>query len=330
MFREIQRQSTSFAYRMSSDHEEWRGARDFDYDDGRPSRIDLAQEQAEDEFWEEKERDYPRGYGPPQTGDEDHDHPGWLYVDDEAPIPDEVTDADLVEDDDFDPYEDEIGDGPLPFDTPIYHPGGGYDDYDKRLNLIEEQEGSGPDIEKFSATEDFDCDGIHNWGPNERCEDCGKEDTREPGDEKPIGKLPKREGRNPFDRRVAWGDRTHPPAPQKKTKEPEVAVRNDDVKIMRDSETGLGYDAIVKVNDKGGYDVIKILGAQRYSAKAGDTFQHKHFRENVPGVKIKDQPYMQMKVTRTDPHTVWYSAADGKGSWRMDRTEFEKEYGENF
>ena len=50
MFREIQRQSTSFAYRMSSDHEEWRGARDFDYDDGRPSRIDLAQEQAEDEF----------------------------------------------------------------------------------------------------------------------------------------------------------------------------------------------------------------------------------------------------------------------------------------
>ena len=389
MFREIQRQSTSFAYRMSSDHEEWRGARDFDYDDGRPSRIDLAQEQAEDEFWEEKERDYPRGYGPPQTGDEDHDHPGWLYVDDEAPIPDEVTDADLVEDDDFDPYEDEIGDGPLPFDTPIYHPGGGYDDYDKRLNLIEEQEGSGPDIEKFSATEDFDCDGIHNWGPNERCEDCGKEDTREPGDEKPIGKLPKREGRNPFDRRegmarrvgpgryehdspygtfgiyngprdassgygtgpawdvhtpswdgqpdphpsdthyskadalrsvlymiehpeayglkvpnpedveyskslqarkikggnpfdrrVAWGDRTHPPAPQKKTKEPEVAVRNDDVKIMRDSETGLGYDAIVKVNDKGGYDVIKILGRQRHSALPWEKDYGGHFRSD--------------------------------------------------
>ena len=67
MFREIQRQSTSFAYRMSSDHEEWRGARDFDYDDGRPSRVELAQEQAEDDFWEEKERDYPRGYGPPQA-----------------------------------------------------------------------------------------------------------------------------------------------------------------------------------------------------------------------------------------------------------------------
>lgn len=371
MFREIQRQSTSFAYRMSSDHEEWRGARDFDYDDGRPSRIDLAQEQAEDEFWEEKERDYPRGYGPPQTGDEDHDHPGWLYVDDEAPIPDEVTDADLVEDDDFDPYEDEIGDGPLPFDTPIYHPGGGYDDYDKRLNLIEEQEGSGPDIEKFSATEDFDCDGIHNWGPNERCEDCGKEDTREPGDEKPIGKLPKREGRNPFDRRegmarrvgpgnyehdspygtfgirqtrnpgypgpamwylhppgwdgdpddhptdvyytkaealqaisemlknpdkyqlsvpdpeaveysnslkLGWGNTT--PPPPREPKPPEVAVRNDDVKIMRDSETGLGYDAIVKVNDKGGYDVIKILGRQRHSALPWEKDYGGHFRSD--------------------------------------------------
>lgn len=67
--------------------------------------------------------------------------------------------------------------------------------------------------------------------------------------------------------------------------------------------------------------------ARRYSAKAGDTFQHKHFRENVPGLKIKDQPYMQMKVTRTDPHTVWYSAADGTGSWRMDRAQFEQEYG---
>ena len=412
--------------------EEWRGAIDDDYDDGRPSRIDLAQEQAEDEFWEEKERDYPRGYGPPQTGDEDHDYPGWLYVDDEAPEEDEVTDLDLDEVDDFDPYEDEIGDGPLPFDTPVYHPGGGYDDYDKTLSVIEEQEGSEPDIEKFSAAEKFDCDGLHNWGPNERCQDCGKEDTREPGDEKPIKIRPKSGRTNPFDRRegmarrigpgsyehdspygtfginrvvspgyeggaswhlsppswdgrpgnptdvywtkaealqainemlanpdlyelqvpdpenleyaksldsgemrhhrvsrqrLAWGDRTHPPAPQKKTKEPQKAIRNDDVKIMRDSETGLGYDAIVKVNDKGGYDVIKIIGRQHYSAKAGDAFTHKRFRENVPGVKIKDQPFMQMKVTRTDPHTVWYSAADGKGSWRMDRAQFEQEYG---
>lgn len=416
MFREIQRQSTSFAYRMSSDHEEWRGARDFDYDDGRPSRVELAQEQAEDDFWEEKERDYPRGYGPPQA--EEDGHPGWLYVDDEAPIPDEVTDADLDEEDDFDPYEDEIGDGPLPFDTPIYHPGGGYDDYDKTLSVIEEQEGSGPDIEKFSATEEFDCDGIHNWGPNERCEDCGEEDTREPGDEKPIKIRPKSGRTNPFDQRegmarrvgpgnyehdspygtfgirqtrnpaypgpamwylhppgwdgspddhpsevyytkaealqainamlsdpesfglekpsqdvvdyskslkLGWGDNKQPY--KKPPKEPEVAIRNDDVKIMRDSETGLGYDAIVRVNDKGGYDVIKILGRQHYSAKAGDTFQHKRFRENVPGVKIKDQPFMQMKVTRTDPHTVWYSAADGKGSWRMDRAQFEQEYG---
>ena len=427
MFREIQRQSTSFAYRMSSDHEEWRGARDFDYDDGRPSRVELAQEQAEDDFWAEKERDYPRGYGPPQA--EEDGHPGWLYVDGEAPIPDEVTDADLDEEDDFDPYEDEIGDGPLPFDTPIYQPGGGYDDYDKTLSVIEEQEGSGPDIEKFSATEKFDCDGLHNWGPNERCEDCGKEDTREPGDEKPIPKRPKRAGRepltpeeelaqgvggerwrkltypdldldhnafnrlpeeerrrfaqeydeyvrgldqkgkmrlsrktgrtNPFDRRegmarrvgpgnyehdspygtfgirqtrnpaypgpamwylhppgwdgspddhpsevyytkaealqainammadperfglekpsqdvvdysnslkLGWGDNKQPY--KKPPKEPEVAIRNDDVKIMRDSETGLGYDAIVRVNDKGGYDVIKILGAQRNPFRA--------------------------------------------------------------
>lgn len=363
MFREIQRQSTSFAYRMSSDHEEWRGARDFDYDDGRPSRIDLAQEQAEDEFWEEKERDYPRGYGPPQTGDEDHDHPGWLYVDDEAPEDDEVTDLDLDEVDDFDPYEDEIDDGPLPFDTPIYHPGGGYDDYDKTLSVIEEQEGSEPDIEKFSAAKDYDediCEGFHNWGPNERCDDCGKEDTREPGDEKPIKIIKRKDkGHNPFDQRegmarrvgpgnyehdspygtfgirqtrnpaypgpamwylhppgwdgspddhpsevyytkaealqainammadperfglekpsqdvvdysnslkLGWGDNKQPY--KKPPKEPEVAIRNDDVKIMRDSETGLGYDAIVRVNDKGGYDVIKILGAQRNPFKA--------------------------------------------------------------
>jgi hypothetical protein len=442
--------------------EEWRGAIDDDYDDGRPSRADLAAEQAEDDFWEEKERDYPRGYGPPQTGDEDHDYPGWLYVDDEAPEDDEVTDLDLDEVDDFDPYEDEIGDGPLPFDTPIYHPGGGYDDYDKTLSVIEEQEGSGPDIEKFSserkpplapgtavyrnntarspeygerqsgapqeiasvvghtddlggdydfhrsqygpgyiyklrrpgttgkggqvewhekkltvgsrkfsATEEFDCDGIHNWGPNERCEDCGKEDTREPGDEKPIKIRPKSGRTNPFDQRegmarrigpgsyehdspygtfginrvvspgyeggaswhlsppswdgrpgnptdvywtkaealqainemlanpdlyelqvpdpenleyaksldsgemrhhrvsrqrLAWGDNKQPY--KKPPKEPEVAIRNDDVKIMRDSETGLGYDAIVRVNDKGGYDVIKILGAQRNPFRA--------------------------------------------------------------
>ena len=357
MANEIQRQSTSFAYRLSSDHEEWRGARDFDYDDGRPSRVELAQEQAEDDFWAEKERDYPRGYGPPQA--EEDGHPGWLYVDGEAPIPDEVTDADLDEEDDFDPYEDEIGDGPLPFDTPIYQPGGGYDDYDKTLSVIEEQEGSGPDIEKFSATEEFDCDGIHNWGPNERCEDCGEEDTREPGDEKPIKIRPKSGRTNPFDQRegmarrvgpgnyehdspygtfgirqtrnpaypgpamwylhppgwdgspddhpsevyytkaealqainamlsdpesfglekpsqdvvdysnslkLGWGDNKQPY--KKPPKEPEVAIRNDDVKIMRDSETGLGYDAIVRVNDKGGYDVIKILGAQRNPFRA--------------------------------------------------------------
>ena len=149
MANEIQRQSTSFAYRMAGgwEDEEWRGAID-DYDDDRPTRADFAQEQAEDDFWEEKERDYPRGYGPPL--DEDNS-PGWLYIDDEAPEDDEVTDLDLVEDDDFDPYEDEIGDGPLPFDTPIYHPGGGYDDYDKTLSVIEEQEGSEPDIEKFTA-----------------------------------------------------------------------------------------------------------------------------------------------------------------------------------
>ena len=208
MANEIQRQSTSFAYRLSSDHEEWRGARDFDYDDGRPSRVELAQEQAEDDFWAEKERDYPRGYGPPQA--EEDGHPGWLYVDGEAPIPDEVTDADLDEEDDFDPYEDEIGDGPLPFDTPIYQPGGGYDDYDKTLSVIEEQEGSGPDIEKFSATEEFDCDGIHNWGPNERCEDCGEEDTREPGDEKPIKIRPKSGRTNPFDQREGMARRVGP------------------------------------------------------------------------------------------------------------------------
>lgn len=366
MANEIQRQSTSFAYRLSSDHEEWRGARDFDYDDGRPSRVELAQEQAEDDFWAEKERDYPRGYGPPQA--EEDGHPGWLYVDGEAPIPDEVTDADLDEEDDFDPYEDEIGDGPLPFDTPVYHPGGGYDDYDKTLSVIEEQEGSEPDIEKFSATEKFDCDGLHNWGPNERCEDCGKEDTREPGDEKPIKIRPKSGRTNPFDRRegmarrvgpgnyehdspygtfgirqtrnpaypgpamwylhppgwdgspddhpsevyytkaealqainammadperfglekpsqdvvdysnslkLGWGDNKQPY--KKPPKEPEVAIRNDDVKIMRDSETGLGYDAIVRVNDKGGYDVIKILGRQRLSSLPWENEYKGHF-----------------------------------------------------
>lgn len=271
MAHEIQRQSTSFAYRTAGgwEDEEWRGAIDHDYDDGRPSRADLAAEQAEDDFWEEKERDYPRGYGPPQTGDEDHDYPGWLYVDDEAPEEDEVTDLDLDEVDDFDPYEDEIGDGPLPFDTPIYNPGGGYDDYDKGLSDFEAEEDSAPDIEKFSATEEFDCDGIHNWGPNERCEDCGKEDTREPDDLKPVPKFPKKGRTNPFDRRVAWGDRTHPPAPQKKTKEPQRAIRNDDVKIMRHSETGLGYDAIVRVNEHGGYDVLKPL--QRKSFRYADS-----------------------------------------------------------
>ena len=199
MANEIQRQSTSFAYRIAGgwEDEEWRGARDFDYDDGRPSRIDLAQEQAEDDFWEEKERDYPRGYGPPQ--EEEDGHPGWLYVDDEAPIPDEVTDADLdpEEVDDFDPYEDEIGDGPLDFDTPIYHPGGGYDDYDKRLNLIEEQEGSGPDIEKFSAAKDCEAEGFDHYFWGGECQDCGKED---PNIEEHVNTIP----RGPSRQREHW------------------------------------------------------------------------------------------------------------------------------
>ncbi len=344
MSSEIQRQSTSFAHRISSDREEWRDAVDYDYDDGRPSAVDFAQEQAEDEFWDEKESDYPRGYGPPQTGDEEHDHPGWLYVDDEAPIPDEVTDADvedLADEDDFDPYADEfVDDGPLPFGTPIYNPGGGYDDYDHGLNDFEaEHDSDGPDIEKFSAA--TDCDHCY-WGGE--CQECGAEDPSPERDHKvnttPHGRMHrepwekddshhtsrKTGGANPFDRRVAWGNTTSPPP--RDPKPPQKAVRNDDVKIMRDSETGLGYDVIVKPSPDGnGYDVVKVLGALKNSAKAGDTFQHKHFRENVPGVKIKDQPFMQMKITRTDPNTVWYSAADGKGSWRMDRTQFEQDYG---
>jgi hypothetical protein len=37
-------------------------------------------------------------------------------------------------------------------------------------------------------------------------------------------------------------------------------VRNDDVKIVRDRESGLGYDVIVKRNPAGdGWDVIRIL-----------------------------------------------------------------------
>lgn len=60
--------------------------------------------------------------------------------------------------------------------------------------------------------------------------------------------------------RVAWGNpfNPHPKKPKNKTEPP--ATRNDEVRIMRNEESGLGYDAIVRWNSEhGSYDVLKPL-----------------------------------------------------------------------
>jgi|GEM_PF-6645152 len=42
---------------------------------------------------------------------------------------------------------------------------------------------------------------------------------------------------------------------------PAAPIRNDDVRIMRQAESGLEYDCIVRRNpDRDGWDVVKILG----------------------------------------------------------------------
>lgn len=245
-----------------------------DYDDSdRPS----AQELAEEDWDRERRQRYPRGYGPPYQGEDSPSDTGadGLYTDEEAPSLTELHNPGFIEEEVDDHPDPDIGHEdkghPHPFGTPVYSPGGGYDDYDPHSseNLPEDLVAPGDDLHGNPVAS-------HAERPEHRSGGILTQADQWP-DRYAANKAPKDPYRdaNPYQEfghtavdNLEPGEFLRNRDPNMGSTYPEVVGGDPegavtDARVMLPEETGLEYPVLARPAQGHGdkaYDILKSLG----------------------------------------------------------------------